>query len=109
MGEEQRHCLYQPALLWSFLLFPWHLTTPSADLPTASEYTEESWANLQQALADAKAKAESPTATQEEIDAAKAAVDAAIKALTKPGETVSFTVTFNADNGSAVTTQTVCR
>ncbi|MCI8299532.1 MAG: DUF4982 domain-containing protein, partial [Lachnospiraceae bacterium] len=82
-------------------------TIAEAGKLTASEYTEESWANLQQALADAKAKAESPTATQEEIDAAKAAVDAAIKALTKPGETVSFTVTFNADNGSAVTTQTV--
>ena len=38
---------------------------------------------------------------------AKAAVEAAVKALTKPGETVSFTVTFDADNGSAVTTQTV--
>ncbi len=82
-------------------------TIAAAEKLNASEYTEESWAKLQQALADAKAKAESPTATQEEIDAAKAAVEAAVKALTKPGETVSFTVTFDADNGSAVTTQTV--
>ncbi|MEY8389772.1 glycoside hydrolase family 2 TIM barrel-domain containing protein [Lachnospiraceae bacterium 45-W7] len=73
----------------------------------ASKYTAESWANLQKALSYAKEKAESPTATQAEIDAAKEAVEAAVKALTGPEEAVYYTVTFNADNGSALTTQTV--
>ncbi|MEY8391360.1 InlB B-repeat-containing protein [Lachnospiraceae bacterium 45-W7] len=81
----------------------------AAEKLNASDYTTESWAYLQQVLSDAKAKAESPTATQAEIDAAKAAVEAAVKALARPGEAVSYTVTFNADNGSAATTQTVIK
>ena len=45
------------------------------------DYTEESWAALAQALADAKAVNEDAAATQEEVDAAKDALNAAMDAL----------------------------
>lgn len=44
-------------------------------------YTKESWAALEEALAAAKAVLADPTATQEEVDAAAAALNAAINAL----------------------------
>ena len=59
----------------------------AAEKLNQAEYTEESWAALAQALANAKAVNEKTDATQAEVDAAAQALQAAIDALVeKPAE-----------------------
>ena len=59
-----------------------------AEALNADEYTEESWAAVETALADAKAVYDNPEATQVEVDEATAALNAAIDRLAKPAGTV---------------------
>ena len=54
----------------------------AAEALTESEYTAESWSDLEKALADAKAVLVNPT-SQEAVDAAKDALTAAMTALVK--------------------------
>ena len=58
----------------------------AAEALNQAEYTEESWADFASALARAKNVNNNANATQDEVDAAKAALEAAIAALEKkPG------------------------
>ena len=62
-----------------------------AEALKADDYTEESWAAVEEALADAKEVYDNAEATQEEVDAATAALNDAMDALAKPAETVKPT------------------
>lgn len=61
-------------------------TIAAAEKLEEDAYTPGSWAAMQSALAAAKAVAENQDATQEEVDAAKAALDASVSGLVKKAD-----------------------
>ena len=76
----------------------------AAETLAEEDYSAESWAAFQEALTAAKAVLAKPEATQEEVDAALAALDAAVDALKAPGEEgeVTYELTTSVKDGDKI-------